>query len=89
MDSNDYPVSFSKAELVKTAGFYKTADPHVVFAAREETRGLRKISSTDHNLIMGGRGWTTSFISGRSIGVCLSDREALGAHSLSTRGTSL
>jgi hypothetical protein len=39
--SNNYAESFSKAELVKTAEFYRTADPSGVFAEREMTRVMR------------------------------------------------
>lgn len=42
VDSNDYPTSFSKTELVKTAEFYRTAKPRVVFVEREWRRARRK-----------------------------------------------
>ena len=41
-DSSHYRVLFSKAELLRTAEFYRTADPRVVFAEREKTRVMRK-----------------------------------------------
>jgi len=42
VDSTNYAVSFSKAELVKTAEFYRTANPSEVFADREMARAMRK-----------------------------------------------
>jgi hypothetical protein len=42
VDSNDYPTSFSKTELVRTAEFYRIADPRMVFAERERARAMRK-----------------------------------------------
>jgi hypothetical protein len=39
--STNYAESFSKAELVKTAEFYRTASPSGVFAERERTRFMR------------------------------------------------
>jgi hypothetical protein len=43
VDSINYAESFSKAELMQTAEFYKTTNPSIVFAEREETRVLRKL----------------------------------------------
>jgi hypothetical protein len=45
VDSSDYPTSFSKAELARTAEFYRTADPSVVFAEREKIRAMRKLGA--------------------------------------------
>jgi MYND finger len=42
VDSNDYSTSFSKMELVRTAEYYRTANPRVVFVEREEARAMRK-----------------------------------------------
>lgn len=45
LESTDYATSFSKANLVKTAEFYRTANPNVVFAEREKTRAMRKFGA--------------------------------------------
>lgn len=42
VDSNSYSTIFSKAELVGTAEFYKTACPVKVFQDREKKRAMRK-----------------------------------------------
>lgn len=45
LESTDYATSFSKTNLVKTAEFYRTANPNVVFAEREKTRAMRKVGA--------------------------------------------
>ena len=46
--SNDYAESFSKAELVKTAEFYRSADPRLVFVEREKARAMRRFGITSN-----------------------------------------
>jgi len=41
-DSDNYPVCFSKTDLIKTNEFYKTRAPRQIFAEREASRLARK-----------------------------------------------
>jgi len=40
-DSDNYPVRFSKTDLIKTNEFYKTKNPRQIFAERERSRLAR------------------------------------------------
>jgi len=42
-DSNSYPEEFTKAELVRILGFYRTEDTHDVFQQREKSRMSKKL----------------------------------------------